>query len=226
MPDKPSRVSYGSEGRETYQEVAIIDVWVDFGSFFGKTKGPYDDEKILVSIEKALRKVQPVGPRLRIFDKTSRQLRVARTDRICQMVLKRRLDTELARHILARLGDKQIVSPIISDAEIFGQVRTGMEAVNRWKDSGKGPVILTRKIDSSTGRGVSYTFLAVAHSSRRNVVSALTNAMAPFGLESSSVVDGDDYTLLLFRLSHQGSSLTDPEVRELKTRIDEHIEDG
>jgi acetolactate synthase small subunit len=43
MPDPASTVTTSANGEKTFQEVAIIDVWVDFAAFFGTSKGPYND---------------------------------------------------------------------------------------------------------------------------------------------------------------------------------------
>jgi hypothetical protein len=221
MPDPPSAVSSGTGGDMTVQEVAIIDVWVDFEAFFGTSKGPYNDEIILVRIEKALRRAEPVGPRLRIFDRTGRHLRRARTEKVTSLARKRGFDAEIARLILARFGDKLMVSPTVSDKEIFDQVLTGIEAIEQWRDSGKAfPGMAWRRTDlGPAGRGASYTILAVAHNPEKTYLSNLIKAASSFGLESSTVADGSDYTLLLFRLSHQGRWLEDSELGQLSSRF-------
>jgi acetolactate synthase small subunit len=221
MPDPPSVVSYGSDGERRPQEVAIIDVWVDFEAFFGTSKGPYNDELILVRIEKAIRKADSIGPRLRIFDRTGRQLRRARSEKITSMARKRGFDPEIAREILARLGDKQIVSPTVADEEVLSQVMTGIEAVDAFHSSeDSAPGIVWRDAEhGSTGRGSSYTILGVAHTRREQYLSELVSMLGSFGLESSTVVDGNDYTLLVFRLVHQGKSLEEEEIQDVVARI-------
>jgi hypothetical protein len=217
MPDPPSVVTAGSGEDRTVQEIAIIDVWVNFEAFFGTAKGPYNDELILVRIEKALRKADAIGPKLRIFDRTGRQLRRARTEKIRSMAQKQGLDPEAARQILARLGDRQIISPIVSDDELFLQVDTGMEATRKWREAGGVTAGLAwRAADlGPTGRGASYTIMAVAHSPERDYLSDLIKAASSFGLESSTVVDWPDCTLLIFRISHQGRSLEPSEIQEI-----------
>jgi hypothetical protein len=217
MPDPPSVVTSGSGESRTVQEVAIIDVWVNFEAFFGTSKGPYNDELILVRIEKALRKADTIGPKLRIFDRTGRQLRRARTEKIRSMAQKQGLDPDAARQILARLGDRQIISPIISDEELFSQVSTGIEAIARWRaGDGSSPAMAWRAADlGRTGRGASYTIFAIVHTPEKAYLSDLIKAASSFGLESSTVVDWPDCTLLIFRISHQGRSLEPSEIKEI-----------
>jgi hypothetical protein len=217
MPDPPSVVTSGTGEARAVQEVAIVDVWVNFETFFGTSKGPYNDELILVRIEKALRKADTIGPKLRIFDRTGRQLRRARTEKIRSMAQKQGLDPEAARQILARLGDRQIISPIISDQELFIQVRTGIDAIEKWRSGdGSSPAMAWQAADlGPTGRGASYTIFAVAHTPDRAYLSDLIKAASSFGLESSTVVDWPDCTLLIFRISHQGRSLEPSEIKEI-----------
>jgi hypothetical protein len=221
MPDLPSFVTYEEEGNERLQELAIIDVWVNFEAFFGTSKGPYDDEQILVAIEDALRKADKIGPRLRIFDRTGRQLRRSRTDKIAKIAQEKGIDPDLAGQILSRLGDRQIISPTVSDEEVFSQVLTGVEAIDRWRKEGSEiPAMTWRRTESSTaGRGASYTVFALVHEPQRTYLADAVKAASSFGLESSTVVDGQDFTLCLFRLSHQGRSLEESETRELTRRL-------
>jgi hypothetical protein len=57
--------------------------------------------------------------------------------------------------------------------------------------------------------------MAVAHSPERDYLSDLIKAASSFGLESSTVVDWPDCTLLIFRISHQGRSLEPSEIQEI-----------
>ncbi len=221
MPDPPSMVTSGTGEGVILQEVAIIDVWVNFESFFGTPKGPYNDEMILVGIEKALRKADSIGPKIRIFDRTGRQLRRERTEKISGMARKRKLDPEMARQILARMGDKLIVSPTVSDDEVFEQVLTGIEAIAGWKTGDRAdPVTVWRGADlGPAGRGASYTVFALVHTPDQFGVGEVVKTASSFGLESSTVVNGSDYTLILLRLSHQGKSLEEKEVQELSSKL-------
>ena len=221
MPDPPSLVTSGTGESTVTQEVAIIDAWVNFESFFGSAKGPYNDELILVAIERALRKADMIGPKIRIFDRTGRQLRRDRTDKISAMAGKRDLDPEIARQILARMGDKLIVSPTVSDEEVFEQVLTGIEAINKWSAGNHmGPAMTWRGADlGPSGRGASYTVFAVVDVPERTRVGDVVKTASSYGLESSTVVNGTDYTLVLLRLAHQGKSLEEKEIEELSAKL-------
>lgn len=221
MPDPPSTVASGTDENAKVQEVAIIDVWVNFEGFFKTARGPYNDELILAGIEKALRKAESIGPRIRIFDRTGRQLRWARAEKISNLARKRGLDPETARQILARMGDKQIVSPTVSDQEVFEQVSTGIEAINRWRSAGHGePGMAWRGTElGPAGRGSSYTVFGIAHNPEKQFDAELVRVASSFGLESSTVVDGTDYRLVLLRLSHQGRSLEEGEIKQLSARL-------
>jgi acetolactate synthase small subunit len=221
MPDTTSHVTAGVGDEATLQEVAIIDVWVNFEAFFGSPRGPYDDEVILVRIEEALRKTEFVGPRLRIFDRTGRQLRRARSERIVAMAEKDGMDAEVARQILARLGDRQIIAPAVADQEIYSQVLTGAEAIRAWQTGGRAaPGVVWRTTESGgPGRRASYSVFAAVHRPERMNLADIMKAVADAGLESSSVIDGPEYTLVLFRLAHHGKALVEMELNRLEARL-------
>jgi hypothetical protein len=221
MPDPVSTVTTSTNGERTIQEVAIIDVWVDFASFFGTRKGPYNDELILVRIEKAIRKTGLIGPRLRIFDRTGRQLRRARSERISSLVRKQGHDPEMARHIIARLGDRLMVSPTIADKEVLKPVVLGIEAIKEWhRHDMTVPILLWGRSETGvTSRGASYTLLAVVHNPKSEFLPELVKDISPYGLESSTVIDGDDYRLLVFRIAHHGKSLEQTEIDQLSASL-------
>ena len=221
MPDPVSTVTTKTNGGKTVQEVAIIDVWVDFEAFFGTPKGPYNDELILVRIEKAIRKADPVGPRLRIFDRTGRQLRRARSERVSSMVRKEGHDPEMARRIIARLGDRLIVSPAVSDREVLKPVLMGIEVIKEWRaDDTRAPAVRWGESEAgAAARGASYTVLAIAHNPEANFLPALIKDISPYGLESSTVVEGADHRLLVFRIAHHGKSLEQSEIDQLAVTI-------
>lgn len=221
MPDPPSIVQHKNGASAGLQEVAIIDVWINFEAFFGTPRGPYDDELILVRIEEALRHARDIGPRLRIFDRTGRQLRRARTERITMMANDVGLDTDLTRQVLGRFGDRLIISPTVSDDEVFAQVQTGVNAVADWKESGsKVPQINWRNIEmSSAGRGSSYTLIGVVQKPTSPSLVGVVKLLDDSGAESSVIYDGDDYRLVLYRLAHQGRSLEDGEIEEITDRL-------
>jgi hypothetical protein len=217
MPDPPSVVQHGNGATTSLQEVAIIDVWINFEAFFGSPRGPYDDELILVAIEEALRRAKDIGPRLRIFDRTGRQLRRVRTERITTMAADRGLDVDLTRQVLGRFGDRLILSPTVSDDEVFSQIETGVTTVSDWKETGsKVPQVKWRNIEmSSAGRGSSYTLIAVVQRPASPSLVGVVKLLDDSGAESSVIFDGDDYRLVLYRLTHQGRALEDDEIEDI-----------
>ncbi len=221
MPDPPSIVQHKDGTFSSLQEVAIIDVWINFEAFFGSPRGPYDDELILVKIEEALRHARDIGPRLRIFDRTGRQLRRARTGRITLMANDRGLDVDLARQVLARFGDRLVISPTVSDDEVFSQVEAGVKLVADWKESGgKVPQVAWRNIDmSSAGRGSSYTLIGVVQKPTSPSLVPVVKLLDESGAESSVIYDGEDYRLVLYRLAHQGRALEADEIEEITDRL-------
>ena len=219
MPDPVSYVT-SSDG-STVQEVAIIDVWVNFEAFFGAPKGPYDDELILLAIEEALRRAAVIGPKLRVFDRTGRQLRRARSDRIVAMAGRDGVDAELTRQIVSRFGDRQMIAPTVDDQEIYDQVVAGVKAIRNWLGGDrKTPGLAWGKTDL-TGRGkrASYTVFAVAHNPEKPFLAEIMKIVSGLGLESSTVIDGSDYTLVIFRLAHHGAALGDKELNDLALRL-------
>ncbi len=223
MPDPPSVVQHGGGGGavDRRQEVAIIDVWVNFEGFFGSPRGPYDDERILVAIEDALRSARGIGPRLRIFDRTGRQLRRMRTERITAMAADRGLDPDLTRRVLARFGDRLILSPTVGDEEVFSQVETGVTAIGDWVESGgKVPQVKWRNIEvTSGGRGSSYTLIAVVQEPASPTLVGVVKLLDESGAESSVIYDGEGYRLVLYRLAHQGRALEPGEIEAITDRL-------
>ena len=221
MPDPPSIVHRGNGASASLQEVAIIDVWVNFEAFFGSPRGPYDDELILVRMEEALRKAKDIGPRLRIFDRTGRQLRRARVERITAMAEDRGLEVDLTRQILARFGDRQVISPTVSDDEVYAQVELGVRTIVDWRESGgRVPQVAWRNIEmSSGGRGSSYTDFAVVQRPTSPSMVGVVKLLDSSGAESSVIYDGDGYRLLLYRLAHQGRALESDEIEEISDRL-------
>jgi hypothetical protein len=221
LPDPVSTVTTSTNGERLAQEVAIIDVWVDFPIFFGTPKGPYNDELILVRIEKAIRKTDFIGLRLRIFDRTGRQLRRARSERVSSMVRKQGHDPEMARHIIARLGDRLIVAPTVSDKEVLKPVLMGIEAIEEWRKQHR-PVPVVAWGESEAGpaaRGASYSLLAIVFNPELHLLPELVKEVTPYGLESSTVIDGDDYRLSIFRIAHHGKSLEQSEIDQLSANL-------
>jgi hypothetical protein len=221
MPDAAFNVTYGEGVGTKVQEVAIIDVWVDFESFFGTSKGPYNDEMILVGIEEALRKTESIGRKLRIFDRTGRQMRRTRADRIAAMAEKEGLDADISGQILSRLGDRQIISPTVTDKEVFDQILTGVEAVKNWAEGGRStPGMAWRTTDlSGHGGRTSYTVFGVAHSPEQSLLTEITGLAASLGLQSSVVVNGQGFTLVLFRLAHRGKALDEKDTNLFALRL-------
>jgi hypothetical protein len=215
MPDPISTVAGYSKDAVMTQEIASVDVWVDFETFFGTPKGPYNDELILVRIEEAIRKTDTIGPRLRIFDRTGRTLRAQRSDRIADKAVEKGLSPEVARQIMSRLGDKLVVSPTTSDDEVFASVLPGIEAVTEWKSSGE----VQPSIKSSTrknSRGEIYSVFAIAHSPLERCSSEFISQVSDLGLETVSVVDGDTYSLLILRFAHRGRGVRDLETGQIE----------
>jgi hypothetical protein len=222
MPDPAATVKVGKAENATVQEMAILDVWVDRERFFGRTKGPQNDELILRAIEAAIKKADRIGARLRIFDKAGREFRADRSDRIAAMAARQELDPEIARQIVSRLGDRLTISPAVSDEEVFASALPGIKAVNEWRESGlKSPAITWHVAE--TGKKTSYSILAVAYDPKKKYVSKIVKIVTPYGLESSTVVDNVDFTLLIFRLAHQGKSLESSEIDELSASIQSAI---
>jgi hypothetical protein len=128
----------------------------------------------------------------------------------------------MARRIVARLGDRLLVSPTVSDREVLRPVILGIEAVNQWRsDEGREPAVKWGESDAGPGaRGASYTVLAVVHGPEADFLPLLVKAISPYGLESSTVVKGDDYRLLIFRVAHHDKSLEQSEIDKLSAAID------
>lgn len=223
MPDPPTTVTSSSGDQIYQQELSIIDVWVDFERFFGTPKGPYQDEKILSAIEEAIRQSQPFGAKIRIFDRTGRQLKQERVERICAELSQGGLDANLGRQILLRLGDKQLISPTVEDAEIMRTVLAGINAISKWRKSGK-PSILMERFESPSLQGKGYTLVAIAYSPQKNLMPKILDKAMEYGLRSSSIVSGEDYKLVLIRLSQETNPLSQERANQLEADLMRIIE--
>jgi hypothetical protein len=60
---------------------------------------------------------------------------------------------------------------------------------------------------------------AVVNGPEQAPIGQVIKVASSFGLESSTVVNGTDHTLVLLRLSHQGKSLEENEIGELSLKL-------
>lgn len=218
MPDPPTTVTSCTEDETSIQELSIIDVWVDFEKFFGTPKGPYQDEKILIAIEDAIRRSQPFGAKIRIFDRTGRQLKQDRVEKICSQLQEKGMDSEVGRQILTRFGDKQLISPTVEDAELMKSASAGINAITNWRKTCK-PAIVIERVETAGVGGKGYTVLALAYSPQKNPMSRIIEKTTEYGLESSSIVSGENFTLVLIRLSEGARPLDDEKIGKLESEI-------
>jgi len=222
LPDTPSIFRYREGEVEVQQQVDIIGIRVNFEEFFGRSKGPYEEEKIFSALEETLRKVEDIGSRLRIFDRTTRVLRQSRWERIKPMLERAKVDLTRGKEIFYRLGDKRLMDSNISDSVIFEEIEFG---VKTWKDfERKKEKTLSSQfkkiIPQLGGEEKGYTLLALVALTKDNLLDRTLEALKDFEVDSFSRLDEGGDSLLLFRITKGLNPLSAQEERELLKRLD------
>jgi hypothetical protein len=160
MPDKPSHMRYIQDGLEQVQEISIIDIWADRRTLFTAESFPGNEEEIYNKIEQAVRSIQVFGPRLRIFDRTSRALRQVRLAAVLELAGKESIPAQDIKSLFYNLGDKCLLNPEIPDDLILSQLKLWSQTQKPATDQAKLVYKFQDLRSDETDQG--FTALAVA----------------------------------------------------------------
>ncbi len=217
MPDMPTYVSYVQDGVERKQEISIIDLWVDRRLLFGPDQTHWNDEEIYTRIESRMRTVPGFGPKLRIFDRTSRNLRQMRLQAVGQLAESRGLDMKALRPLFYTLGDRCLLNPKIKDEAVLSQLTLGFRAMAEFGRPGPAVVVWDNLMISDDDQPS--TVMAVAVDGSPEPVAAVLGALDGFEVRSVCRADLDRIALLLINLTENGRPLDPAGAEALAFKI-------
>ncbi len=217
-PDMPVYVGYTQDGREWKQEISIIDLWVDRRLLFGPDQGRWNDEEIYNRIEALVRSVPGFGPKLRIFDRTSRSLRQMRLQAVSKLAEAEGLDIKALKPMFYTLGDRCLLNPKVPDSVVLSHLELGSKARQAHSSAGRAAVVWENLRMTEDDR--ESTVMAVAVDRSPEPVSAVLGALE--GLEVNSVcrTDLDRIAVLMLNLTFDGKALSPAKAQALAGRIE------
>ena len=217
MPDKPSTVSYRQNDQELSQEIAIVDLWIDRQALFGSDYQTWNDEEIYNRVEQAVKTIPGFGPKLRIFDRTSRMMRQMRLKAVMGISKAEHIPADELRNLFYNLGDRCLLNPEISDASVYAQIKLWYEAQRALDPSST----LSVKVDTiSTGPDdPGFTALAVAFAADPARLQRVLDAVGGLEVNSFCRTNVDRLTLALFNLTLEGRPLTADAVQRLTAKL-------
>ena len=217
MPDKPSTMVYRQHEQEITQEIAIVDLWIDRRALFGADYQTWNDEEIYNKIEQAVKTIPGFGPKLRIFDRTSRMLRQMRLKAVMGISKTGLIPADELKNLFYNLGDRCLLNPEISDASVYAQIKLWHEAQQAMDPSRT----LSCKFETiSTGPGdPGFTALAVAYQTDLDRLQKLLDAMRDIEVNSFCRTNVDRLTLALFNLTQEGKPLLPEAVKRLTAQL-------
>lgn len=210
-PDMPTYVTYTQDGKEWRQEISIVDLWVDRRLLFGPDQGRWNDEEIYNRIESLVRSVPGFGPKLRIFDRTSRSLRQMRLQAVAKLAEAQGLNFKALRPMFYALGDRCLLNPKVPDAVVLSHLDLGSRARSGLEPGGRAAVIWDRLRLSDDDR--ESTIMAVA--CRPQAVAPVLEAVKGVEVNSVCRTDAEQVAVLLLNLTEHGGALTEERAREV-----------
>jgi hypothetical protein len=203
LPDPPSTCVGEIDGKAYEQQISIIDVWVNFDQFLSLNKELSEEEEVLLRIEQALQRAEGIGSRLRFFDKTTRQLRLNRWERIKESAAPLGLELPLARAVFHRLGDRRLMDPATSDEQILAELALAQEAYAAFMVSDRtGPVVRVRQPGGAAlGRSGGVTLVAAATPAHLRYSPVALSLPGDVRIGAYSRVDRAGVSLFLFRMA-------------------------
>lgn len=216
-PDMPTYVTYVQDGIEHRQEISIVDLWIDRRLLFGPDQGRWNDEEIYTRIEALVKTVPGFGPKLRIFDRTSRNLRQIRLQAVSQLAESRGLDIKALRPLFYTLGDRCLLNPKIKDEAVLSQLTLGFRARAEKGRPGQAAVVWDNLMISEEDQ--TSTVMAVAVDGSPEPVSAVLGELEGFEVLSVCRADLDRIAVLLVNLLEKGRPLSPERAEALAARI-------
>jgi hypothetical protein len=217
-PDMPTYVAYTQNGIEWKQEISIIDLWVDRRLLFGPDQGRWNDEEIYNRIEALIRAVPDFGPKLRIFDRTSRAMRQMRLQAVNRLAEAQGLDLKNIKPLFYTLGDRCLLNPKITDSAVLAQLSLGLQAKAGFIPT-RPAAVVWKNLSLSEEEG-EITVMAVAVDNRPEPVSAVLGSLDGFEVQSVCRADLDRMSVLLFNLTQNGQALNPDQAQALASRIE------
>jgi hypothetical protein len=217
-PDMPTYVDYTQNGIEWKQEISIIDLWVDRRLLFGPDQGRWNDEEIYNRIEALIRAVPDFGPKLRIFDRTSRAMRQMRLQAVNRLAEAQGLDLKNIKPLFYTLGDRCLLNPKITDSAVLAQLSLGLQAKAGFIPT-RPAAVVWKNLSLSEEEG-EITVMAVAVDNRPEPVSAVLGSLDGFEVQSVCRADLDRMSVLLFNLTQNGQALNPDQAQALASRIE------
>lgn len=217
-PDMPSYVRHTQDGQEHRQEISIIDLWVDRRLLFGPDQGRWNDEEIYTRVESLIRTVPGFGPKLRIFDRTSRTLRQMRLQAVSKLAESQGLDIKALKPFFYTLGDQCLLNPKVPDAAVLTQLSLGCRA--RCGQGRPGSPAVAWENLRLSDEGEESTVMAVALPCRPETVSAALGALEGLQVNSVCRTDLDRISVLLLNLTEGCRPLPPERARVLAAAIE------
>lgn len=218
LPDKPSDMTSRRGEEEHVQEIAIVDLWIDRRTLFGSDFQNWNDEEIYNKIEQAVRTVPGFGPKLRIFDRTSRMLRQMRLKAVSGLAAAEGIPADELKGLFYNLGDRCLLNPEVSDSSVYAQIRLWHQARQR-AGAGSGLTYQVQTI-SAHPDDPGFTALAAAFPTDPARLQRLLDAVAGYEVNSFCRTAIDQLTLALFSLSRDGRPLPPDAVAKLSALLD------
>jgi hypothetical protein len=218
MPDKPSHMNYVQDGLEQVQEISIIDIWVERRLLFAEEGLPGNEEEIYNKIEQAIRSVQVFGPRLRIFDRTSRALRQVRLAAVLKLAENEGIPAQEIKSLFYNLGDKCLLNPEIPDDLIFSQLKLWSQTQKPALEKG---TLVYKFQDLQSGEGdKGFTALAVAMPAGHTGLAGVFKLAGENRASSVCRNDLKGLVLLLFTFSTASGPLTSSAKNKLFSALE------
>ncbi len=218
MPDKPNIMTNIQNGKEQQQEISIIDIWIDRKTLFGIKRENWNDEEIYNRIEQAIKTIPGFGPKLRIFDRTSRALRQMRLKAVSELAEKLNIPGDQIKSLFYSIGDRCLLNPEVTNDAIFAQVKLEYKVHNDVL-SGR-PISVIFQEMKLTDNDPSFTALAVAFRYNQGRLKGIFEAVKKYQANSVCRTDFEDITLLLFNLTANSAPLGPAKVKALSSVLE------
>lgn len=217
MPDKANIMTSIQNGQEHQQEISIIDIWIERRTLFGIKREAWNDEEIYNRIEQAVKTIPGFGPKLRIFDRTSRALRQMRLKAVSELAEKLKLPGEQIRSLFYSIGDRCLLNPEVENEAILNQIRMEYQAHNEVASG--SPISLVSEEIRLFEKDPPFTALAVAFKYSQDRLKGIFESVKKYQTNSVCRTDFEEITLLLFNLTSGTSPLSPKDMESLKAEI-------
>jgi len=217
MPDKPSAMASRRGDRDVTQEIAIVDLWIDRRALFGTDFQNWNDEEIYNAIEQAIRTIPGFGPKLRVFDRTSRMMRQMRLKAVLGISKTEGIPADELTGLFYNLGDRCLLNPEISDSSVYAQIRLWHRA-RCGLGQGRSLSFAAETIRASDD-DPGFTALAAAFPADQGRLDRLLAAVGEYEVNSFCRTSAGPLTLAMFNLSFDGRPLAPAALEKLSALL-------